>query len=112
MSDRQTITVSIDAQDLPGTEHVIGTAMRKEITPDGALGVANSTGIVQLMLNGKPAVRLELFEDAVGHAVIRVIDTTCDKKLGTVDVELYGLIPPRRGAVPKRDRRFGDALKP
>lgn len=105
---RQTIIISVDGQELAGTQSVIGETKRKEITEAGALGVANHTGIITLMLNGHPAVRLWLHEDRSGHAVIDVIDTTRDAKLGAVDVELYGLVPPRRGPAPKRERRFGD----
>lgn len=105
---RATITLAIDAQDLPGMQHELGVTKRREITPDGALGVANNTGIVELMVNGHPAVRLRLFEDKVGHAVIEVTDLTARTPLGVVDVELYGLVPPRRAPEPKRERRFGD----
>lgn len=105
---RQHITLSVDAQELAGTQTVLGTTMRKEITADGALGVANHTGIIDLQLNGRSAVRLWLHEDRMGHAVISVIDVTRDVMLGTVDVELYDLVPPRRGARVRKERRFGD----
>lgn len=105
---RQTIVVSIDGQELAGTQTVLGTTMRKEITHEGALGVANNTGIITLMLNGHAAVRLWLHEDRMGHAVVSVIDVPQDKHLGVVDVELYDLVPPRRGAAVRKERRFGD----
>lgn len=105
---RQTIAVAIDAQDLPGTQHELGVTRRKEITAAGALGIANHTGILQLLVGGLPAVQLRLFEDKVGHAVIEVTDVTRHVVLGIVDVELYGLVPPRREPAPKRERRFGD----
>lgn len=108
---RQTIVVAIDAQDLPGTQHELGTTKRKEITPDGALGVANNTGIIELMVGGHSAVRLRLFEDKLGQAVIEVTDLTRKVSLGIVDVELYGLVPPRRAPGPKKERRFGDGYQ-
>ncbi|QIG59083.1 hypothetical protein SEA_SADLAD_76 [Microbacterium phage SadLad] len=105
---RQGIAISIDAQDLPGTQHVLGIGMRKEITPAGMLGVANNTGLLELLVNGHGAVRMRIHEDKVGHAVIEVTDTTRNVVLGVVDIELYGLVPPRREPAPKRERRFGD----
>ena len=108
MVSRQTIVVAVDAQELAGTQHVLGETKRKEITAAGALGIANHTGIVDLTLNGRAAVRLRLCEDKLGHAVIEVIDTTRSVRLGVVDVELYDLVPPRSGATPKKERRFGD----
>jgi len=105
---RQTIVVAIDAQDIPGTQHELGVTKRKEITPAGALGIANHTGILELMVGGHSAVRLRLYEDKVGHAVVEVTDLTRQVVLGVVDVELYGLVPPRRAPEPKRERRFGD----
>lgn len=107
---RQTITVAIDAQDLPGTQHVVGSGLRKEITPAGMLGVANNTGVIELLISGHSAVRMRIVEDKMGHAVIVVEDTTRNTYLGTVDIELYGLVPPRRDAAPKKDRRFGGDL--
>lgn len=108
---RQTIIVTIDTQDLPGTQPELGRTLRKEITPDGALGVANNTGVVEMALNGHPAVRLHLREDAMGHAVIEVTDLLARKRLGAVDVELYSLVPPRMGAKVRRERRF-DGYQP
>lgn len=105
---RQTITVSLNAQDIPGMQHVIGEGKRSEITEFGMLGVANHTGIVELMINNHVAIRLLIHEDKVGHAVIDVYDTTRNTRLGVVDIELYGLVPPRRTPEPKRERRFGD----
>ncbi|UVG34443.1 hypothetical protein SEA_GAZEBO_74 [Microbacterium phage Gazebo] len=106
---RQTITVSIDAQDLPGTQHVLGTGKRAEITPAGMLGVANNTGVLDLLVNDHTAVRMVIREDKFGHAVIQVHDMTQQKMVGVVDIELYGLVPPRRTPAPRRERRFGDA---
>lgn len=103
---RQTIVVSIDGQELAGTQTVLGQTLRREITRDGALGVANHTGIIDLQLNGHPAVRLWLHEDKLGHAVIDVIDVPRDVRLGVVDVELYDLVPPRRGPAARKERRF------
>ena len=111
MTDRQTIQVSVDVQDLPGTQHVLGETKRREITPEGALGVANHTGIVELLLNDKPAVRLHLREDKMGHAIIEVTDVPANIKLGVVDVELYSLVPPRMGSKIRRERRF-DGYQP
>lgn len=105
---RQTITVSINAQDLPGTQHVVGEGKRSEITPAGMLGVANNTGVIELMINNHIAVRMVIAEDRVGHAVIHVHDMTQQKPMGVVDIEVFGLVPPRRGPVEKRERRFGD----
>lgn len=108
---RQTITVSLNAQDIPGMQHMIGEGLRKEITPLGMLGVANNTGIIELMLNNHVAVRMVIAEDKVGHAVIQVHDMTQQKQMGVVDIELYGLVPPRRAPEPKRERRFGDEYR-
>ncbi|QUE25367.1 hypothetical protein SEA_FIZZLES_73 [Microbacterium phage Fizzles] len=104
---RQAVVVSINAQDLPGMEHELGRGMRKEITPQGMLGVANNTGIVELMINDRVAVRLRILEDHMGHAVVLVDDALLQRTLGKVDIELYDLVAPRRDAQPKRDRRFG-----
>ncbi len=105
---RQSIVVTIDGQHLPGTAPVLGETKRREITREGALGVANHTGILTIMLNDQAAVRLWLHEDKMGHAVIDVIDVPRDVRLGVVDVELYDLVPPRRGPVERKERRFGD----
>ncbi|WKW84943.1 hypothetical protein SEA_SALLYK_77 [Microbacterium phage SallyK] len=105
---RQTITVSIDAQDLPGTQHVLGTGKRAEITSAGMLGVANNTGMLDLLINDRSAVHMRIVEDKMGHAVIVVVDATRNVILGVVDIELYDLVPPRRTPTPKRERRFGD----
>lgn len=107
---RQTITVSIDTQDIPGTQHVLGEGKRSEITPAGMLGVANNTGMFDLLINGHSAVRMVIHEDKVGHAVIQVYDMTQQKVLGAVDIELYGLVPPRRNAQPRKDHRFGQGF--
>lgn len=104
---RQTIVVTVDTQGLPGTQPELGSAMRKEITPEGALGVANNTGIIEVCLNGHAAVRLHLREDSMGHAIIEVTDVPARQRMGAVDVELYGLVPPRMGAKVRRDRHFG-----
>ena len=108
---RQTITLSIDTQDLPGTQHELGTTMRKEITPVGALGVANNTGIVELLVNGHPAVRMHLREDQLGHAIVEVTDILTGQRLGAVDIQLYSLVPGRTGAKVRRERRF-DGYQP
>lgn len=108
---RQTITVSLNAQDIPGMQHVIGEGLRKEITPLGMLGVANNTGIIELMLNNHIAIRMVIAEDKVGHAVIHVYDMTQQKQMGVVDIEVFGLVPPRRSPVEKRERRFGDGFQ-
>lgn len=105
---RQTIPVAIDAQDIPGTQHELGVTKRGEITAAGALGVANHTGILELMVGGRGAVRMHLFEDKVGHAVIEVTDLTQNKVMGRVDIEVFGLVPPRRKPAPRRERRFGE----
>lgn len=104
---RQTITMSVRGQELAGLDTPLGTTKRSEITPAGALGIANNTGIVEILLNGHAALRLQLREDQVGHAILMVVDATRDERLGVVDVELYDLVPPRRTPAPKRDRRFG-----
>lgn len=109
-AERQTIVVSISAQDLPGTQHVLGQGLRKEITDNGMLGVANNTGILELVINDHPAIRMVIREDRMHHAVIDVTDLTARKHLGTVDIELYGLVPPRRTPEPKRERRFDGPL--
>lgn len=104
---RQTVVVSLRAEDLPGMEHEVGRGLRKEITPAGMLGVANNTGTLELVINGRAAVRMRILEDRVGQAVILVDDMLLGRTLGKVDIELYDLVPPRRTAQPKRDRRFG-----
>ena len=50
---RQTITVAIDGQELEGTHTLQWETKRKEITRNGALGVANHTGIIGLLLTGR-----------------------------------------------------------
>ena len=106
---RQTVTVAIDANELAGTE-LSWETKRKEITQEGALGVANNTGLVGLTLNGQTAVRLWLHEDETGYVVVDVLDGRTNERVARVDVELFGATPPRRDAKPqRRDRRFGGA---
>lgn len=102
---RQGIEVSIDANEIIPT--LKWDTKRKEITSQGALGVANNTGLVGLALNGKTVVHLWVHEDRDGYVVVTVYD---DKRqaIATVDVELHGHVPPRMGAKAKKERRFGD----
>lgn len=96
----QTITVSIDAQDLvPGQQW---TTKRREVTEQGALGVANNTGLLGVALNGMTAVRLWLHEDRSGYAVLDVLDAQSNERLARVEVELQGLVPPRMGSKGRR----------
>lgn len=105
---RQTVTVAIDANELAGTHELQWQTMRKDITPDGALGVANNTGLVGLTLNGQTTVRLWLHEDETGYVVVDVLDGRTNERVARIDAELFGATPPRRDAKPqRRDRRFG-----
>lgn len=108
---RQSITVSIGAQELAGVETQQWQTMRKEISKDGALGVANHTGCITLDINGHPAVLLWLHEDDEGYVVVDIFDAQNEKHLGRQHAELGGLVPPRTGAKARRERRFGDDFK-
>lgn len=106
---RQAITVAIDGQELAGIHSLQWETKRREITRDGALGVASHTGIITLDLNGKPAVLLWLHEDEQGYVVVDVYDAQNRAHLGRQHAELGGLVPPRPGAKePRKERRFGD----
>lgn len=107
MAERQTIHVAIDGGELEGTHSLQWETMRREITGQGALGVANHTGLIGVTLNSHVAVRLWLHEDRNGYVVIDVLDARTDERVARVDVELFGLVPPRLGAKHQRkDRRF------
>jgi hypothetical protein len=105
---RQSITVSIGAQELAGIALQQWETKRKEITKEGALGVANHTGCITLDVNGTPAVLLWLHEDELGYVVIDVFDAQNRQHLGRQQTELGGLVPPRTESKQKRERRFGD----
>lgn len=105
---RQAITVAIDGQELAGVHSLQWETKRREITPNGALGVANHTGIVTLELNGKPAVLLWLHEDESGYVVIDCFDAQNQQHLGRQHAELGGLVPPRTESKQRKERRFGD----
>jgi hypothetical protein len=105
---KQAITVAVDGQELTGVNLLQWETKRKEITPSGALGVANHTGVVSLMLNGHNAVTLWLHEDEEGYVVIDCFDGQNRKHLGRMHAELGGLVPPRTAAKVKKERRFGD----
>lgn len=105
MSDRQTVTVEIDAGEM--FDRKSWSTYRRDIDRHGALNVGDGFGVLGIKVGGRDAVRMQLREDALGHVVLEVIDATTSKTLGIVDVELYGLTPPRRRAAPKRDLRFG-----
>lgn len=108
---RQGITVAVDANEIPGTHELQWETVRKDVTPEGALGVANNTGLVGLTVNGQVAVRLWLHEDESGYVVVDVLDGRTNERIARSDVELYGAVPPRRGsAPPRRDKRFGKPL--
>ena len=104
---RQTIKVSVDGQELAGTQALTWETKRKEITAQGALGVANHTGVVTLDLNGKAAVVLWLHEDESGYVVVDVFDGHDRHHLGRMYAELAGLVPPRTGSKQRRENRFG-----
>lgn len=103
---RQAITVSIDANEIIPT--LSWETKRKEITREGALGVANNTGLVGLALNGTPVVRLWLHEDELGYVVVDVLDARTGEHLARVDPELFGVVAPRTGQKVRKERRFGD----
>lgn len=108
MPDRQTIDVAIDGNELAGTHSLEWQTTRKEISREGALGVANNTGLIGLTLNGHVALRLWIHEDVHGYTVVDVLDGRSNEVLERIDVELYGMVPPRMGAKhPRKDRRFG-----
>lgn len=104
----QTITVSIGAQELAGVALQQWETKRKEITADGALGVANHTGVLTVDINGHAAVLLWLHEDESGYVVIDVFDAQDHKHLGRQHTELGGLVPPRTGTKQRKEKRFGD----
>lgn len=102
---RQAITVSVDANEIIPT--LSWDTKRKEITREGALGVANNTGLVGLALNGKTVAHLWLHEDRDGYVVVDVYDDS-KTAIGRIEVELHGHVPPRTGAKVRKERRFGD----
>lgn len=105
---RQAITVAVDGQELAGVHSLQWETKRKEITQQGALGVANNTGLVGLRLNGHTAAQLWIHEDAMGHVVIDVLNHK-NQVVARLEPELYGQVPPRTGSKePRRERRFGD----
>jgi hypothetical protein len=103
---RQTITVSVDDGGMMATQE--WSTMRKNIDEHGALGIGDGFGLLGIQVGGRTAVHLRMHEDSMHHVVLDVIDALTNEKLGSVQLELYDLVPPRRGAAPKKERRFGD----
>lgn len=103
---RQTITVSVDDGGMMPTQE--WSTLRKNVDEHGALGVGDGFGLLGIRVGDRVAVHLKMHEDTMHHVVLDVIDATTNEKIGTVQLELFGLTPPRRGSAPKRDRRFGD----
>lgn len=103
---RQTVVVSVDDGGMvPVMEW---STLRKSIDQHGALGIGDGFGVVSIAISGRRAVTLRLHEDAMHHVVLDVIDGLTNQKIGTVQPELYDLVPPRRESAPKKERRFGD----
>lgn len=105
MSDRQTVTIEIDAGEMFGSQS--WSTYRRDIDEHGALNIGDGFGLLGVKVSGRDALRLKLREDRMHHVVLEVFDATTNEKMGAVELELYGLVPPRRGSAPKKDRRFG-----
>lgn len=109
---RQTVEVAIDANELAGVHSLQWSTYRRDITPEGAIGVANNTGLIGLLINGQPAARLWIHEDELGYVVVDVLDHE-SVVVARLDAELHGIVPPRLGSkTQKKDRRFGGAERP
>lgn len=98
MAERQTVAVGIDAGELAGTGGLEWSTLRRDIDEHGALHIGDGFGIVGITVNGHAAVRLRLHEDAQGYAVLDVLDGRSSERLARVEVELFGLVPPRHGS--------------
>ena len=94
---KQTIEVTIDAQEITGLAAAEWKTLRKEITPDGALGVANNTGFLSLSLNGHVTVSLFLHE-VDGKVVVTVLNGK-GQAIGRTYPEDDGFVPPRNQKV-------------
>lgn len=106
MSERQTVTVEVDAGEMFGSQQ--WQAYRRDIDEHGAKGIGDGFGLLTIKVGDRSAVHLQLHEDAIGHVVLTVVDALAGREMGKVDVELYGAAPPRRGTKLRKDRRFGD----
>lgn len=100
----QTVKVEVDAGEMFDKQS--WSTYRRDIDEAGALGIGDGFGNLGVDVGGRPAVRMSLREDRLGQVVLDVVDAITNKKLGSVQVELFGLVAPRRGAKVKRDKRF------
>jgi hypothetical protein len=106
VTDRQTVTVSIDIGEL--VDSLSWDVLRKVIDSDGAKGVGDGFGVITLRLNGHTSVVLHLHENRDGYVVVDLWNGHDKRHLATAEVELHGHVPPRMGAKAKKERRFGD----
>ena len=110
MSERQKVTVEVDAGEMFGSQSWDTT--RGDIDEHGALHIADGFGVLGLKINGNTAAQLHLHEDRHGYVVLDVVDGHTDERLARIDVELYGMVPPRRGNKGRKDRRFEGQVLP
>ncbi|UVT31348.1 hypothetical protein SEA_MARCIE_86 [Microbacterium phage Marcie] len=103
---RQTVTVAVDDGGMVPVQE--WSTLRKNIDEHGALNIGDGFGVISIAIGGRRAVTLRLHEDRMHHVVLDVIDALTNEKIGTVQPELYDLVPPRRTSAPKKERRFGD----
>lgn len=98
MTERQTVTVGIDAGELIGMSSLEWSTLRRDIDEHGALKIGDGFGLVTLTINSHAAVHLRLHEDRNGYVVLDVVDAHSNSTLGRMEAELYGLVPPRHGS--------------
>lgn len=110
MSERQSVRVEVDAGELFGGQE--WSTLRRDIDEHGALHIADGFGVLGLKVNGHTAVQLRLHEDELGYVVLDVIDGRTAERLARLDVELFGMVPPRHGSKGRRDRRFDGKVLP
>lgn len=102
----QTVKVAIDAGEMFGSQE--WSTYRRDIDRHGALNIGDGFGVIGVRIGDATALQLRIHEDAQGYVVLDIIDGRTAKQLAKVDVELSGLVPPRRGAKVTKERRFGD----
>lgn len=103
---KQTVIVALDTQELSSMEMQLGKLYRREITRDGALGIANNTGMICLSINGKNVVRLHLHEDDAGSVVLSVTDLLDGHNMLDIELEQHGVVPGRIQKAQRHDPTF------
>lgn len=89
---KQTIHIAVDAAEL--IDSLQWDVIRKEITRDGARGMAGNDGLLTLRINGHPALHLKVREDDHGKVVV-VLYNHHEQEVGRVYPEDEGFLPGR-----------------